>query len=398
MVSPSLRPHAERRPSLPVPVTGPGIGSGLSFPPVPHSAGPDITSFNQRGGFQYDSLVAYLSMEFRILKLSDPLRAFLGGQDLSGRLLQDLIDPAYHAEIRSLQNRLLDERRERQPLELPVLRGAEQHVVQGLDHTDADRVTSGFREKEGQWVLNIAGGRRENMRYIISLSRTTTFFITLILRPFSPTSASGPAQGFQFPRTQPLELAAPTPAHATYTPAPRETHYVPPEPSSYQRSAPSSPFSTLQQHLSTTLPPVQSGHPLSSSPSREQQFGSGGYFSRQQAPTGPTTTSPSGAGMQPPPHLPGMLQSTRPNTRSRPEPLVSSLINLPPILGTSAPTTPSNPEAAFEAGQNPPGSISSAVEPGSGTRRRASIDSNEEAEQDSSRKRRRLEIGELIKK
>ena len=89
-----LRAQAERRPSLPVGGTGLGLGSGVSIPPVPRSAGPDVTTFSQRGPdrFHYDHLVAYLNMEFNILKVSDSLRVHLGGQDVVSRPLQDFVD------------------------------------------------------------------------------------------------------------------------------------------------------------------------------------------------------------------------------------------------------------------------------------------------------------------
>jgi hypothetical protein len=395
-----LRSQAERRPSLPVGGTGLGLSSGVSLPPVPRSAGPDVTTFAQRGPdrFHYDNLVAYLNMEFNILKLSDSLRVHMGGQDVMSRPLQDFVDSVHHGEIQAIQNQLREERLRADPMELPAIRGAEQLAVQHLDQTDADRVTSGYREKEGYWLFNMPGGKRENMKFTISLARTSTFFVALILRPLSPISASAPVQSFQTIRSQPVEFAAPVPTNPVFNPLPREAHFAAPGPSSpYHRSGDTSPFSTLPQHLSTTLPPVPSSH-TSASPAREQQFSSGGYFSRQ----GPApTTSPGGARMQPPPQPPLHPREGSVREARRPEPLAN--LNLPPILNTSAPSTPNNPDAAFDtpgSSGNAPGSSSTILfEPSSiRSQRRSSIDRADDADDETSRKRRRLEIGGLIEK
>jgi len=355
---PNLRLQTERRPSLPVGGTGPGLSSGVALPPVPRSAGPDVTTFARRGPerFEHDNFVVYLSIDLEVLKISEPLRQYLGGQDLHGQSLHNLVHPNYHGEIQALENQLREERLQTDPMGLPAIRGADQLAVQSLDETDVDRVTSTYREKEGYWQFRFPNGRQESLKYIVSLARTSTFFVAMILRPLSAMSAAAPGPGFQTIRSQPAELAAPVPTNPVYTPGPRDTHFAPPGPSSpfHRTSAPSSPFSTMPQHLSTTLPPVPSGH-TSASPSREQQFGSGGYFSRQP----PPTASP-GARMQPPPQPPSLTRSSSVREPRRPAPLEN--LNLPPILSSSAPTTPNNPETVFE-----PGSSGGAYAPGSST-------------------------------
>jgi hypothetical protein len=194
-----------------------------------------------------------------------------------------------------------------------------------------------------------------------------------------------------------MEFAAPVPTNPSFNPLPRETHFVAPGPSSpFHRSGDTSPFSTLPQHLSTTLPPVPIGH-ASASPGREQQFSSGGYFSRQPL---QTTTSPGGARMQPPPQPPLLSRESSVREPRRPEALGN--LNLPPILSTSAPTTPNNPEASFDtpgSSGNAPGSSSTMLEPSSSrSQRRSSVERADEADDETSRKRRRLEIGGLIEK
>jgi hypothetical protein len=109
----------------------------------------------------------------------------------------------------------------------------------------------------------------------------------------------------------------------------------------------------------------------------------GGYFPRQA--TG--VAGRGGASMQPPPQ-PGL---PRPNTARelrRPEPL--SGLQLPPLVSSSAPTTPLGSQF-FEQQQG------SSSQPGSA--RRESTDRPDETESEAAnRKRRRLNIGEIIEK
>lgn len=392
--SPYTSRSTDRRPSLPIAGVERGYGAGLSLPPPPHSAGPDVTSFRLPGRIDQELYVAYLSMELNLLNVTGPLRRIVGGpQDLSSLSLLDVVDARHYAEIRSLQTQLREERQRTDPNLLPPLSDASHAAVQTLDERDVDRVTDSFRERESQWLFHFPAGRSEQFTITISLAKTTTFFIALVLqRP------PGVTQPYPAIRNQPSDTAAPVSTHPLFPPDTRPAKFgAPGGPSSpYHRpSEPGSPFSTLPQALSTSLPPIQTGYPASS-PSREQQYG--GYFGRQPAPT----TDSSRATMQPPPQPPTLPRAASVRETRRPAPL--SNLNLPPLRQHSAPSTPNNPEASFETNRynslnDPPGSSSSAAhEPGSSrSQRRRSVDRAEDVEDEASRKRRRLDIGDLIK-
>jgi hypothetical protein len=349
------------------------------YPPTP-----DLTWRNE-------PYVAFLNLDLRILKATDQLRSLLADRgDVRGRALEEFVDNRHMDALHRLQNELREERTQREPTFLPgIFPGEqEQQAVQQLNENDVDRITQGYTDRSDTWSFLVAHGRLEMFHCRIRLARTSIFFATLSLQRVAVPSTHAQISGYPM-RRQSIDMAASLQTHPSGPHGRDSIGYAPAGPSSpFAQSAPSSPFSTLPQHLITTLP-TAAGSALSTlGPSPLMQDLVGGYFPRQAA----IAAGRGGASMQPPPQ-PG-LQAPRPNTAReprRPEPL--SGLQLPPLLSSSAPTTPLGNQF-FEQQMQQQGSTS---QPGSA--RRGSTDRPDDPDsEETNRKRRRLNIGEIIEK
>jgi hypothetical protein len=415
----SIRAQTPRR--ISVPIAGSGFHPDLTLPPAPHSARPDITTFQQPLAdlrWLPEPLIAFINLDLRILKISEQFRIlFTDRGDPRGRTLDEFVDSSQHDALQHLQTDLREERSRREPSFLPGIFPSEQEqrAVMEIDDNDVDRITSGAVDRHNTWGMLISGGRVETFFCRIRLARTTTFFAVLTMQRMNTASPS--AAGYM-PRSQPVELMPLMPSSiggpAQFAPAG--------PPSQFVRSAPSSPpYGNMSHPLHQGGPHPPAGQmPLPGgygtlSPGREHLQPSAPYFApRQQLPP------PALQAMQPPPR--DQQQPPHPQRR-RPEPLSGVL--LPPLLSASAPTTPIG--AQFAGGGNgaapgsaggAPGSATSAVsaasssaypagggahEPGSaghGSRRShgSGGPAGDDSDGESSRKKRRLNIGEIIEK
>jgi hypothetical protein len=345
--------------------------------------------------WRQERLVAFLNLDLRILKSTEQLRTLLAdGGEVKNRLLEEFVDPTHHDTLRRLQNQLREERTQREPTFLPGIfpELQEQQAVQGVSEEDVDRITQGFADRSETWTIRLVHGRSEAFYASVRLARTSSYFAALILRRAAGSSSTtlSHATGYTS-RRQSIEMAAPVPslsaAHGT-----REMSFIPSGPSSpFAPSAPTSPFSTLPQNLRTTLPPAAvsslaaSHGPGSPSPGEHSRMSvTSGYFQSGPSPTAQSVAG--GASMQPPPQPTSIHRSgSTAQERRRPEPLTG--VQLPPIVSTSAPTTPLGSHF-FEGSPSQPGSA-----------QRRSTDTTEDSEsQEANRKRRRLNIGEIIEK
>ena len=313
-------------------------------------------------------LSAFLNLDLHFLKASEPLRALLGGnQEIVDRPLLEYVTTPYESAVQRIQNELRDERARREPTYLPAIYPEQQERAAVRDHEpeNAESLSNDFLDRQDVYTFRIAGRQQEQFQVRIRLARTSTFFATMIL----------------------YRLAPPPPAIAP-SPYARGSQYSLGDPSSPARSPfhvsnPSSPFSTLPTALMTTLPPPTSIPPPSSIPTPymygapqppEQQ---GGYFSR-------------GPSMQPPP--PPQSYASRPSTATeqgrRPGP--GDTIQLPPLVSPS-PTTPTGSYIQGGGPMQTPASTFSYRRSPEGPR------TSDEDEEDG-RKRRRLNIRDIVEK
>jgi hypothetical protein len=387
--APGIRPSAERRPSLPVTGMEQPFSPRHSLQPVPHSAGPDVTTF--RGQFA-EPYVAYLSTDLEILKVSPQFNR-LFDMPLLRRNLRAIVHLDHSHQLRALVDYFDQERGQySQPNTLAPLRSAESQILESLDFAEVDRVTRDFREKEGTWLFyrNEQRSDLDSIPYTISLAqRGTFFFVVLIIRPGSHLQPlRRPAYGLSSSRSYPA-------------------------PSPYRNSEPTSPLSSMPQHLTTSLPSVGPTHPTAPAAPNAPSSSHLDWFSRvtraEPQSFSPTTTSApstlpgaplSSARMaypppqpQPPPPPPTYRNSAR---AIRPASLV-----MPPVMpSNSAPATPNHPDATFWEAGSSSSRRQSVVTPGSSAKRRASDGKTDEAEDTQPggvrKKGRLMDIGELL--
>jgi hypothetical protein len=421
----SIRAQTSRRVSVPIAGAGTSFHPDLTLPPAPSSARPDITTFQQPLAdlrWLSEPLIAYINLDLRILRISEQFRLlFIDRGDPRGRTLDEFVDSAQHDTLQHLQTDLREERSRREPSFLPGIFPSEQEqrAVNEVDDSEVDRVTAGAVDRHNTWGMLISGGRIETFFCRIRLARTTTFFAVLTMQRMNTASPTSAAGGGYMPRSQPVDMMPLMPASVA---GPAQFAPTGP-PSQFVRSAPSSPpYGNMSHQLGGPHPPA-SQMPLPGgygtlSPGREQLQPNSPYFPppRQHLPP------PAQQTMQPPSSRDQQHQQQQQQQRRRPEPLSSVL--LPPLLSTSAPTTPigaqfaSTSVAPGSAG-GAPGSATSAVsatssslyapgggaphEPGSaglGSRRSygSGGPAGEDSDGESSRKKRRLNIGEIIEK
>lgn len=332
-----------------VSVPGPGPSYGSYYASGP----PDQSRVSSIG------LTAFLNLNLQILKASEGLRSLLGGSsDVIDQPLTEFVTSQYEQNIQRIQNDLRNERSQREPQYLPAIFPDEQERAAARDHNtdEAEFLSRGFIDRSDIFTFRLASGHMENYEVRIRLARTTTFFATMILRRMAP----------------PPTAIAPSPyarggAYASINDP------LSPARSPYGTSTPGSPFSTLPTALITSLPPPSSIPPsyTYAPPGGRAELG---YFGR--------SGQPSPMYPPPPPHY--TPTERRPSTsqehrRSGPQ------VQLPPIV-SSAPTTPLTSQFLETGVPTTTGSTSRPRSP------RTASDNDEEE----TRKRRRLNIQEII--
>lgn len=398
----------------------PRLGQG------PQSASADITSFrfsehHTLGRSRTDSqpLVLFLSMDLKILKVLDHPRPILDNNDLKDVLLRDILDPKHHDTLGRLKLDLDNESSRREPMKLPsissILSSQLHQAIDQLTPSDVPRVTEASQvDFNDTWTFTLSRGRSETFHSRVTLAKSGVFFVVVELQRIATASSQTSEMSQHYPVGPPAELferrSPPSAQHSSL----RESNHPPATApvSPFAHSQPVSPYTNMPAQFGTSLPQTSprtllpSAHPLVS-PGSEQTFGSSSYFPRQSGSIATSTgnyPSSSLAPMQPPPNpissaLPQSQRSNPTHEVRRPEPL--SNIQLAPILSASAPTTPigssfldsqsgsgrqqvlSTPtmttpqyqQGSSSAPQNSPGDLS---------------------DEDSARKRRRLNIGEII--
>ena len=226
--------------------------------------------------------VAFLNLDLRVLK---PNRTFdelvAPGSTTQDRNLVDLLDRSHREAIQQLRHNLRDERERREPAYLPpIFTDRDNEAVRSLTEADVERVTRGYLDRTDAWTFVLPNTRRVSYNARIRLSRTSAFFVTLVLLP--PERAQTPPPSFSFPGPPPGPSNLPPFAPMG---TPREYSMFPPpsrSSTSYSMSAPSSPYSTYQHPGAVPASSVMGpAFPAPSPPSP-------GYF--QVVQPGPSTT------------------------------------------------------------------------------------------------------------
>ncbi|KAF1816783.1 hypothetical protein P152DRAFT_469316 [Eremomyces bilateralis CBS 781.70] len=202
--------------------------------------------------------VAFLDLNLQILKTNQAFRdCTYGPGDPRGRELAYLVQSQCIPQLQRLQSDLRVERAERDPTHLPPIGSSDgERAVSDVEEGDIARITQGFTERRDIWRFILSGENAAALPVQISLARTTTFFVVLVLPRMPP------------PRGRPFE----TPSHMSQQGfAPRQT--VSGEPSGPAFSSPHSPFTSIHA-TATTLPPTPGTIPFSpSATTRPEQHG-----------------------------------------------------------------------------------------------------------------------------
>ena len=325
------------------------------------------------------TLVAFLNLDLRILKCNDPFRnVFTPSGDPTGRLLSDFVDGRHSLAVARLQNGLREERTQREPTFLPGIfpEQQERQAVEALDQSDVEKITQGFEERPEQWTFVLHGGQPEVMYSRVKLAKTSTYFAIITIRRIAPL-----ARGNSRPRGS--ELGAGGFGQVIAPPQPSPTHpprYPAEARSPFRGTPPPSPFSSLIGLGSAAPLPPSYGTMGSVQPRSDQ-----GYFARSSSLLASPLTY-----MQPPPQPirpPSATSDPRPSSareRPRPEPLGS--LQLPPIV-SSAPTTPLISDFFHQTGP---------VQAGRADTRIPERGEPQEPQEESSRKRRRMDITDIV--
>jgi len=344
----------------------PGTSQGVE-PPRPFAHSTSYPSPYPASRHPPAQLSAFLNLDLHFLKVSEPLRALLGGNhDITDRPLREYVTTQFESALQRIQNELRDERARREPTYLPAIYPDQQERAAVRDHEpeNAESLSGDFLDRSDVYAFRIANRQTEQFQVRIRLARTSTFFATMIL--------------YRFAVSQPA--IAPSPFS-------RGSQYGLPDPSSPARSPyhgpnPGSPFATMPNALMTTLPPPTSIPPPSSHPSpyiygtppgSEPQSG---YFSRVPA-------------MHPPPPPQSYPQQSTGGASQRSRSGTGEALHLPPIVST-APTTPT--AAYIQSG----GTLQTPA--GSSSYRRSSDGERGTDDEEDGRKRRRLNIQDIVEK
>jgi hypothetical protein len=354
---------------------------GLAAPPVGYSSYfPNPPEPTRNPGAP---ITAFLNMNLEILRASNTFRNLLAdGREVRGRSFSEFIAPVQAPGLQRLQSDLRDERSRREPTFLPGIfpDEQEQNAVQNHDVEDVETLSQGYDDHRREaYTFLLPNGRTEQIQIRVRLARTSTFFATVVLYRTTPQQL--PSATSAFARRQSLDpYGAMAPQHS---PTHSNFGQHPGPQSPYSTSAPGSPFSTLSQALMTTLPPTSSSIPTSYSTAPSTMRTDQGYFGR--APSALMSMYPP---PPPPQSRPHSSESHSSAALERRRPGVEALqggIQLPPIE-RSGPTTPITSQF-FEQQQQQAGAM-----------RHTPSDRSAEGDEEDSRKRRRLNIKEIIEK
>lgn len=336
--------------------------------------------------------IAFLDLDLVIMKANSAFQhLFAGLQEIRGRRLTDIARPADGDSFQTLRNRLREEREARDPAYLPPILQQNYDPLGDTSERDVDEVTRGFDDRQYAWTYNLAAGMEQTLTTRVRLAKTSTvYFVTLALPPL-PSAQAFPFLGQVMAATSLSSPPTNVLAHAPQQmPPPQESATA--RRGSIAHSAPPSPFYPYQ---SSSYIAVSQG------PSGPQAGGSRSYPPPQSPlqPYQPTQyqssyrSPPSLAPMQPVAEPSSMTSAADPFTPhfgprrlSQPVPPRAQDVQRP------APPTPSS-STGFQQ-QSPP----QMPAPTLGRQQSTSSESGPEGSVRSPKKRRRMDIGDVLQK
>lgn len=160
--------------------------------------------------------IAFLDTDFVILKANTSFqRLFSWLQEIKGIRLSDISKPLEGDSFQNARNRLREEREVREPAYLPPILQPRLNPVAGIGITDHDveEVTRGFADHSFAWTFRLGGGIDQTLPVRMRLAKSSVYFVTLFLPPL-PTQAVE-----QVFNTQPVPPSVMFPARGAAPPA-----------------------------------------------------------------------------------------------------------------------------------------------------------------------------------
>lgn len=129
--------------------------------------------------------IAFLDLDLVIIRANAAFyQLFAGSQELRGRRLTDIARPADADSFQNVRNSLREEREAKEPAYLPPILQSGHDPLSGTTEGDVQAVTRGFEDRQYMWTYGLASGVEQALQTRICLAKSSIYFVTLTLPPF----------------------------------------------------------------------------------------------------------------------------------------------------------------------------------------------------------------------
>lgn len=153
---------------------------------------------------------AYLDLNFVFLRANGPFEQIMSNsQDVRGRRLDEIAAPADNQDFQTVRNRLLTEREMRDPTHMPPMLPPGHNPIQGVSDADVERLTYGFSDHRYTWRRRQGGQSSETFPARVRLAKAMVHFVVVTLPtflPVAPPSVSTPTSAFSASTQTPSEM------------------------------------------------------------------------------------------------------------------------------------------------------------------------------------------------
>jgi len=140
---------------------------------------------------QYATPVAFLDLDLKILKTNSTFQQlFTGIQDLRGRRLNEIARPIEIDGFTAMRNQLREEREARDPAYLPPIFPGEHDPLAAVNENDIDAVAQGFQDRQYLVTYSWPGGSEQTLATRVRLARTSIYFVVISLPPIPQQPSS----------------------------------------------------------------------------------------------------------------------------------------------------------------------------------------------------------------
>lgn len=219
--------------------------------------------------------VAYLTLDMEFSKISATFLEALGGANVVGRKLADVVSPNEVERVQNIRNQVLNEQKRREPNYLPPILGRGDQIIQALGFSAED--VGRFQIDHQDYLTFVADGHARPHHFRFGLAEEGSFyFVVMILILRYPPSSLAPGYETERHRAETVPPPRQSPALISSSFSPGGPHYV----ASSSRPSYSNPGNNLPP---TTQHPLQPSFHLP--PIRSQPGAPGSFASQDQRQT-----------------------------------------------------------------------------------------------------------------